>query len=59
MDKLWGMVAIPCGNCPGDRLIIYWAATGKMGEKKPAGRGPGGFNLKNFFQEVIEETSAL
>jgi len=31
----------------------------KKGEKKPAGRGPGGFNLKNFFQEVIEETESL
>jgi len=28
-------------------------------KKNPAGRKPGGFNLKNFFQEVIEETEPL
>jgi len=59
VDKLWDIDAIPCSDCPGDRLIVYWAATSETGEKKPAGRGPGGFNLKNFFQEVIEETVSL
>ncbi|RFB68654.1 hypothetical protein DZB54_16100 [Herbaspirillum sp. 3R-3a1] len=59
MDKLWGMPAIPCGNCAGNRLIVYWATTDGIGEKKPAGHQSGGFNLKNFFQEVIEETASL
>ncbi|WP_158559737.1 MULTISPECIES: hypothetical protein [unclassified Herbaspirillum] len=53
------MPAIPCGNCAGNRLIVYWATTDGIGEKKPAGHQSGGFNLKNFFQEVIEETASL
>jgi hypothetical protein len=42
------------------RQIDYLLSGGmKNRQKKPAGRGPGGFNLKNFFQEVIEETVPL
>jgi len=39
----------PLRQLPRRQIDYLLGGTSKTGEKKPAGRGPGGFNLNSFF----------